>query len=158
LTKPEQSKIQIIEEMLRRYGEAQETMNKGGVGDGDAVTLMSLTWNESYRELERVLKAMRPVRPSQWWHLTERFLRCQDRVAEVRVVRSKRGPELKLPPHSELGAGAPEIAGATARVRLVVWDPSVRMEKVRRGLEYVSSEFRGEPFLPAEFLPEKAAA
>jgi hypothetical protein len=152
------TRIEILEELLRRYGEAQETMNKGGVGDGDAVTLMPLTWNESYRELERVLKVMRTERRSQWFHVTERYLRCTERVAEVRVVRTKRGPELKLPPHSELGAGAPEIAGATARVRLVVWKPEVRMEKVRRGLEYVSAEFRGEPFLPAEFLPEKAAA
>jgi hypothetical protein len=153
------TRVEIFEEMLRRYSEAQETMNKGGMGDGSSVTLMPLTWNESYRELERVLKLMREERPSQWWHLTERFLRCQDQVAEVRVFRTRKGPEFRLPAHCELGAGAPQIAGHTARVRLVVWSSSVRMEKVRRGLEYVSQQFRGDPFLPQEFLePEQAAA
>ncbi len=134
--------------MLLHYEDAQSVMGgpDGFAGSGERVMLMSKAWNASYRELERCLHAMRDERRSQWWHVTERYLRCEERMAKVPVKKGRP----KLPPHSEIAAGAPEIGSTTARLRLRVWSPSVREEKVRRGLQWLADEFRGEPYLPVE--------
>lgn len=149
-----EERVAVITEMLRRYAEASETMNKGDRGDGTAVTGMPRTWNRSYRNLERLLKQMREERKKQWWHLTERYLRCQERKVEVRVQKTIKGPVLRLPPHSELGAGAPEIKGSTATVKLIVWTPAVRKHVVDLGLLWLAREEHWPfgPDLPQEFL------
>lgn len=142
----------IIAQMLRRYNEAQDPASHSGMlGSGDSVALMPPTWNRSYRELERVLAAMRVERKSQWWHLTERYIRAQEALVECRVVRKRGQAVIKLPPHCELAAGAPIVGERVVKARVRRWVPEVDNGKVRKGLEWVADCFRGEPFLPVEF-------
>ncbi len=115
--------------------------------------LMSKEWNVSFRELERCLRKMRDERRSQWWHVTERYLRCEDRVIDVHVHNGRP----RLPPHTEVAAGAVQTKERTARLRVRVWSPAVREEKVRRGLGWLADEFRGEPYLPVEMTDLRVA-
>lgn len=144
-----------IVELLRRYEEAQEGGSGDGPGDG-RLPLMPSTWNGSYRELERCLKRMRRAEPSLWWHVTERYIRTSSIRREVPVRRPWRNGlptvEFVLPPHCELAAGGTKVGDKTAGVRLVVWNPGVELGKVRLGVEWLAREFRGEPFLPLEFV------
>ena len=141
----------IIVEMLKRYTEAQEEALTGSPGDGSHVPLMPTTWNRSYRELERCLKLMRDARSKQYWHVCERYIRAEILTLTVPFSKAKKGPLPKLPPHTELVAGAKFSGEAMAAVRVRRWKPEVREEKVRNGIDYLSGTFRGEPFLPAEF-------
>lgn len=148
------AKADVIAEMLSRYEDAQSTlMGRSEATYGDGVLLMPKQWNRSFRELERCLHKMRDERPSQWWHVTERYLRCDDRIMEVAVRKGRP----KLPPHVEVVAGAPMSGQKTARLRVHVWSPAVRAEKVRRGLEWLADEFRGEPYLPVEMTDLRVA-
>lgn len=158
----------ILTEMLRRFHEAHDAGVVEGVrGDGGGWPHMASTWNASYRTLDALLDRMKPEslggggeRPSQWWHVTERYLRCEHRVIEVRAVRRRNGQvDFKLPPHTELEAGAPSIKDSTARVRVAQWSSAVRAEKVRRGIEWLAESWPAgsEPYLPAEFLEGIAA-
>ena len=138
--------------MLRRYDEARDPSRNNGIpGSGDLPPLMPSTWNASYRELERVLGLMRTERKSQWWHLTERYIRAQEALVECRVVKKRGQAVIKLPPHCELAAGAPIVGERVVKARVRRWVPEVDNQKVRRGLEWVADTFRGEPFLPVEF-------
>lgn len=154
------TRIEIIEEMLRRYDEARDPSSRTGIlGSGDSVPLMPPTWNASYRELERVLTEMRSERKSQWWHLSQRYRFATDAVVECRIVRKRGQAVIKLPPHCELAAGSPIVGEKVVKARVRRWTPDVDNQKARRGLEWVSERFRGEPFLPVEFTqPAKAAA
>lgn len=152
------SREETIVEMLRRYNEAQDPSAKSGLpGTGEHVPLMPATWNTSFRELERCLKQLRDERKSQYWHLCERYVRAEVKTVLCGVRKAPNGQrELRLPPHSELVAGAPVSGESTAYVRLRVWSPAVRPEKARRGVEWISDNFRGEPFLPSEMTQEAA--
>lgn len=144
---------EIIIEMLSRYQEAQEPDGKGGQpGSGERVPLMPATWNRSYRELERCLRELRAERTCQYWHLSERYLRCRIITVDCKVVKGK----IRLPEHSELVAGAAQAGEKTARVRLRQWDPGVRAEKVRRAVAWLAVSFQGDPYMPVE-MTELAA-
>ena len=158
------SKAEKIAEMLRRYEEARETLNgpSGVRGDGGDVCLMPVTWNASYRELERCLQRMRESRESLvrcsdgekrspralWWHVTERFLRPELRHMRVPV----RGGKPRIPAHAELHAGAVEVGEKWARVIVCVWSPAVSEVAVDAGLEWLADSFRGEPYMPVEMV------
>lgn len=141
-------KEEIIVDMLRRYHEAQDGGLSGEPGDGTHVPLMPTTWNHSYRELERCLKAMRDVRPKQYRHVRERFL---NEATAVLVVGFTKNAQPKLPPHCELIAGAAVMGEKKSRVRVRTWAPWVRNEEVRKGVVWLAENFRGEPYLPIEF-------
>ena len=141
-------------EMLKRYNEAREEALTGSPGDGTHVPLMPSTWNRSYRHLEECLKLMRDVRPKQYRHIEERFalgkedLNNRKRTIDVSVKKGR----VRLPPHCELVAGAPTSGQAKAKVRVRIWAPWVKEQEVRKGVTWISSTFRGEPYLPAEFV------
>lgn len=139
---------QIIEQMLRHYNEAEEVNGNGsGFGTGDLVPLTPATWNRSYQQLETLLDRMRTERKSQWWHVHQRYIAAQVAMVDAHITNKK----LKLPPHCELAAGAPQVGAKTVRVRVVRWNPAVRDEKVRRGIGWLADHYHGEPFLPEEF-------
>lgn len=151
-----QSREDIIVEMLKRYTEAQETGIRDGMGDGEGYPGMPPTWNRSYEELERCLRLLRAERKSQYWHVCERFIRPE--VVTLTVPSQKGKP--KLPPHTELVAGAASTKEKTMRVRVRRWSPKVKLQKVSKGVERLSETFKGEPYLPDEFrdLNERKAA
>jgi hypothetical protein len=98
----------------------------------------------SYAELERVLGVMRTERPSQFFHVTERYLRCSQIPKNVRT-----GTRV------EHGKAVPVYE----RRLVTSWSPVVRLEKVRRGVEWLAGAMvRVE--LPAEYrdaMDRKAA-
>lgn len=145
---------EIITEMLRHYNDAEDPMNgpSGVRGDGLSLPLMPEAWNQSYRELERVLKVMRDEVPWLWWDIRERFLACQVRMVEAKVSKGR----VKLPDNCEVAAGAVEVGSKTVKVRVRQWSPLVRQERVEAGVCWISERFRGEPFLPDEFAEQAA--
>lgn len=149
------TKTETITEMLKRFHEARETLDgkDGSPKSGERVPLMPVTWNDSYRQLERLLIKLRVERTSQHWHVSERYLRCTIRVIEAPTRKTKSGNvEILLPAHTELVAGSPVIGGTTARCRVRQWSPRVREEKVRRGVSWLAENYQGEPYMPVEFL------
>jgi hypothetical protein len=147
---------EIIVEMLKRYTEAQETGSEGIRGDGGGAIQMPPTWNRSYRELERCLGLLRDERKSQYWHVCERYIRPE--ILTMTVPSRKGKP--KLPPHTELVAGAASSKDKTMRVRVRRWSEKVKLQKVDRGVARLSETFKGEPYMPDEFrdLNERKAA
>lgn len=155
---------QVLVELLDRYRELADPLNgpSGIAGDGDAIVGMPRTYTPSVRELERLMKLMRVEAPSIWWHTNEYFLRPTPKVATA-VWKGARWTGLE--PHQRVlaspGGWAKFLAkergrksgrGTEFRVTIVQWDPAVRLEKVRRGITWLASNWSAahEPFLPAE--------
>lgn len=152
-------------EMIRRFNEAREVMGHTGIpGSGDKVPLMPDTWTESYRELERILLCLRAERPKQYWHLTQRYLKAQERQVELTfragryagllpneaVLKGFAGsfdPIWPEPGRDRAAKGAPSGEAIVQR-----WDPNVRREVVRRAVATIDEWFPGSPYLPKEML------
>lgn len=129
----------VLVELLERFNELCDPMQSGN-GEGDTgLRLMPATYSASVRELERLLTRMREVRRSQWWHVTERYIRATSVLRDVQVKRKgKNGKTVTL----------------TERHVVAVYDRGVRLEKVRRGVEWLASEWSlpHEPMLPDAIL------
>lgn len=145
------TKQQIICSMLARFNEARETLNGPGDirGDGNSVTLMPSTWNDSYRELERCLLNLRNTHKPLYAHIQERYLAQQPFNEIVRKVEVNHRGNLVLPANTVVLCVIDRRKNiATARLRR--WHPWVRREKINEAVDILASEFRGEPFLAPE--------
>lgn len=142
--------------LLEHYNEAEETLNAPGgtPGTGDRIPLMPPTWNRSMRELERCLKQLATHRPSQNWHLRERYIRAQD----VRITVTVKNGNLRIPAHHTLIAGAANTGERKANIRCRRWNPAVRQHKVDLALDYLAHRYQGEPYLHPDMLPDTVAA
>ena len=151
----------IVVELLRTLPEVQAPLQSGGEGGIEKTGRLLLMGNDyhqgSYRELERLLAVMKEDRPSQRWHVLERYTRCDRRRMKVRFV----GGKAILPAHHALigdtlrGKGTRAV---TVEERIVeAWDPSVRLERVRRGVAWLAVSFRGSPQLPKDLMDRVAA-
>lgn len=131
---------EVLVQLLERYAELAEPGGGNNVpGSGDHVPLMPHTYTPSVRELERLLIRMRTERRSQWWHTTERYLRCHHTTKDMPVKRkAKNGKTVAI----------------IERQVVITWHPGVRAEKVRRGVTWLAQEWKlgHEPMLPAELL------
>lgn len=157
-------------ELLRTYHDVQlPELGMGSDSSDDRVLLMSKLWHEgSYKELHRALYVMRAERPSEYWHVAERYLRCTRRQTMGCPECGQWTPEhVNHHKHRNKLTGKPEKVhrGPIVEER---WNPRVEWcDKcvlgkacscaLGRGLEYLSLEFRGEPFLPAELYKLVAA-
>lgn len=152
-----------MEFLLETFNEAQQSAlgARDGQGGGEgSLPLMSELWHHgSYARLEKLLSQMKSERSSQYIHVRMRYLDAQDTVIEARVIRrSIKGAEVRLPPHT-VARGQPAIKAGhgTARVAVRRWSPKVRLEKVRRGVDWLTVEMNGNAFLPREILEVVAA-
>jgi len=131
---------EVIVQLLERFQELVEPAGGNGIpGSGDYLPLMPATYTPSVRELERLLIRMRDERRSQWWHVTERYLRCQHVNRDVPVKRKgKNGKTVTV----------------VERQLVVTFHPGVRAEKVRRGISWLAEEWRlgHEPMIPQELM------
>lgn len=147
-------RIEILTLLLTHYNDVEDALRgpSGVKGDGGAGPSMSQEWNHrSYQELERCLKLMRNEAPWLWWDVRERFLNYQTCRIRVPVTRSAKGPRPQLPPNTE--EIAPVELDTKHGVYLVRrWAEHVNPANVTAGLEWISTEFHGEPFLPDAFL------
>ena len=142
---------EIIYQLLERWDDLVEPgVHVDAPGDRAYIPLMPSTYTPTVRELERLLKVMRSERRSQWWHVTERYLRSSVRVIEVPVKNGR----VKLPPHTTHLAGGIQRGDKTARLTVKTWNPAVRAEKVRRGVAWLAIGWSlpHEPMLPNELL------
>src|SRR6266498_3794851 len=151
--RPLSTREKILDEMLDHFTEARETLFSGRGRDNanDAgLLLMPVVWNESYRELERVLQRMQdlaaaysetsPIFRHCYWHLSEWYL------------RSSRYPQLPRKRKVQRGREVVEVQDAP-RYRIIRHgEPRL----VLKGLVWVSAEFVGEPFIPVEILEPAA--
>lgn len=148
------------EYLLETYREAECVMGKGGGGDGSGLPpMMSELWHSgSYRKLESLLRTMRDTRPSQYWHVSARYLDAEDKVIEVKVTSRGREKRPILPPYTVTRGVPAFMPGNTARVAVRVYSKAVRLEKVRRGVDWLTSELdrQGGVWLP-NLLLEAAA-
>lgn len=151
---PQQASVrdQAIIDLLRLYRDLEGVSSSGIGGDtGSPDRLLYMgggQWDKSgCDDLDEALKTLRVERPSQWWHVTERYLRCEVRPRRVKAQRTNSG-KLRMPslgPHTEaLGAGTrPTDAWTTTEILVVVevWRPEVRLEKTRRGIAFLTARF-----------------
>jgi hypothetical protein len=156
--------------MLERYDEALSTPNGAGQTfthrHESAILSLDITWNASYRELDRCLGELRRASQqgihqtirchiqgkedriscrSAWWNLRERYI---DSRLVRREIRTHKG-RLHLPRNSELYAGAPATHGK-ALVVLRVWDAKVEADRVNAAIGWIAERYRGVPALPKE--------
>lgn len=133
--------------LLRRYRDLEGVSKSGtgGAGKGDRVLYDpdGSEWETSGCDaLDDLLTRLRGERPVQWWHVTERYLRCDIRSRRVKAPKGRVG---KLGPYCEaLGHGVrpPDmLKGGEVLVVVEEWVPQVRLEKVRHGVTYLSKRF-----------------
>jgi hypothetical protein len=156
--------------LLETYCEAREVMGKGeGRGDGDRVPLMSSLWHascpknciargqcrSSYQKLEKLLARLKSEHPFWYWHVAQRYLNAIDRVIQVKVVRDKHGATPVIPAGVvERGAPAVRVGERTADVAVRIYDPSVNLDRVHQGVEWLAVELVKVDgvWLPSELL------
>lgn len=92
--------------------------------------------------------ALREAKPMAYAHVVARHL---DRTEKVKLLRFVKGAPV-LPERCEVAAGTVSVGERFATVRVWVWPEWVDESLVAAGLEWLSGEYRGEPFLPEEFL------
>lgn len=152
----ELSRRERVIELLRTLADAREPLQSGNgksSAESHSFSYPKVYLEGSYRELEATLRRLRAERPGQYWHVCERYLRCERKVIEAKVKKGKP----TLPQHCELAGGLASIGASTARVSVFRWDERVRMEKVRAGVEFLVEHFPVEPQLPLDFLAVAAA-
>lgn len=143
---------QAIIDLIRLYRDLEGTSSSGTggrEGDDRMLYMDGGQWDTSGCDtLDTLLVRMRGERPSQWWHLTERYLRCESRSKRVKV--DKRGRLEKLGPYCEaLGHGVrpPDLLrGGEVLVVVESWQPAVRPQKVRLAVRWLVVEFPWDRF------------
>ena len=153
---------------LLRHMRDLEGISASGQGGGDRRDARALysddsEWDRSGCDaLDTLLAQLRVVRPVQWWHLTERYLRCDVRPVKVKTSKGRVPP---LGPQREaLGTGirpadrADELGGGQMLVVVEHWSAKVRLEKVRRALEWTAARYPWNDYRWKDLRQEKVAA
>jgi hypothetical protein len=152
---------QAIVDLLRKYRDLvgvskSGVAETGRVSDSESRALYTPggEWDKSGCDaLDALLTRLREERPSQWWHVTERYLRCEVRVVRV---KSRKGQIQKLGPYREVlrkGAGTrpPDLLNSgDVLVVVEVWSPKVRLERARRGVTSLAVNFPWNDFQVTE--------
>lgn len=146
-------RIEILTLLLTHYNDVEDpTYGASGIpGNGTKLPRMNPEWNRTYQELERCLRLMRNEAPWLWWDIRERFLNYQTCRIRVPVTRTAKGPRPHLPPNTE--EIAPVQLDTKHGIYLVRrWAEHVNPTNITAGLEWISTTFQGEPFLPDALL------
>ena len=156
------SKCETLVEMLYRYREAQETLIHSGEGSGGHVPQMPLTWNSSFRELERCLHLLSEERPKQTRMLLARYVDATQTRKRLHGRRDGKGV-LHFSPgsHAEVRTCA-QLADSDRGVNewdcvVLAWPSWVKNQLVREALDRLEQVFRGEPYLAVEMTELRAA-
>lgn len=110
---------------------------------------MPATWNRSYRELDRALRALRETQPGVYRHLYHRYMGAEEVMKKISI--NKNGHPV-LPKNTEIIAGSHSSGDKWTIARLRRWPVWVNTGTVELALTALEKEFRGEPYLPPEFL------
>lgn len=152
--------------MLESFNDLRDLLDRSGdiaySGQHSSVMLVhSRLFTDSFRELERCLRAMRDLEPRLYHAVAERYLRSVRRMACVRRRAGK-----WLIGANQAVAGVPADVGYTEHfaktwegtVTLVTWNGGVDQERVQQGLEWLSEQFRGSPCLPDAMIGKERSA
>ena len=150
--------------MLRTYSDVCGAGEKGAGSDAsdDRLFEMSRLWREgTYAELHRCLLLMREARPdpdprgrSLYWHVSERYLRVQRRVA---LGCPGCGQATRDGVRHEHRDGTKNRRYDRGPIVQEVWRPGVNLERVDLGVDWLVRTHRGPPYLPAELYSLVAA-
>jgi len=168
LTHTSTAREQAIVDLLRTMRDLEGASVSGtSSGSRDCDRLLYADggeWDKSgCDKLDELLRVLRAERPVQWWHLTERYLRCDVRPRRVRVYRGASGRERlpKLGPYCEpLGHGVrpPDLlAGGEVLIVVETWPAEVRPEKVRRAVRFLAERFPWNDYRWRDLRQEAAA-
>lgn len=123
-------------------------------GDGDGVGMPDVWHSYPIQELERCLTALRDHDPRARRHVLGRY--CWGDRIQLRA-RRQGGRLIGLPDRSE-PVGAPVATGERRQgyelvtVVVLTWPRWVLIEHVDRGLDTLTSCYRGEPMLPKAMI------
>jgi hypothetical protein len=147
------------EYLLETFIDARDVATKGdGIrGGGDHLPMMSELWRTgSYAKLETLMRdRMRSERPKQFRHVSWRYLEASDKVIEVRVQKRNRDIIPVLPSYTVARGKPAIIPGSTARIAVRQYRPEVRLEVVRRGVDWLTVELDK---IGGAWLPQLLAA
>lgn len=151
---------EIIATLLEWYRDVLESWNDGnGAGDYGFPRLCPVYNHPSYRELDRLLDAMRSQAPELYWNITQRYLYAPTKVV-LRCARCGPKPErteaaLLHVKDTHQPAGNEEVhhkhGGTLVKlnpVRVRVPSQAIRPELITAGIEWLDAQWRGEPFVP----------
>lgn len=145
-----------IVQLLERYDDLVDPMQIRAGGDRDGFgALMPGTYNDSVRELERLILRLREEHHSVWWHLNERFLACRWRTC---FRCPKCGGETHAPIHRHRDKRGRMSNYDGARIVVAVVSERVNRQKVERGVAWLAGEWAlpHEPMLPRAELDKDA--
>lgn len=140
-----------IQDLLRTYRDLQGTSTSGtGQRDGSDRILHNPggQWEKTgCDKLDDLLNNLRRDRPVQWWHVTERYLRCDQRARNITARKTHTGrlviPNLG-PHHQALGEGIRLTESNTAnelRIVIETWSTQVLDHEAANGIRYLSTRF-----------------
>lgn len=173
----------VIVSILEQFDELANPLWASGTSDaGDGrYPKMPGTYNASVREIDRLVREVMPLeRPSQHWHLVERYFRCERTIRNVwfhgtnakgtyvfaglaphqAVVAPPGGWEMVLTEQRRERAKKKTLNTAIeVRVGVVTWNPAVRLHKVQLGVEWIGERWSLDhgPRMPKETFDEVAA-
>lgn len=148
----------ILRTLLECYVDVVEGWRTEGAGDGGMRAPLAVSaWNHpSYRELERTRIRMRDEQPELYWHLAERYVRPESRVA-LRCPRCLAVEDWPKPGHKPRSHRHSGGRVELQRASVLVVSEAVRPELVVFGLRWVALKFRGDPFVPDDLERERVA-
>lgn len=177
------SRTTVIVSILEQFDELANPLWASGTSDaGDGrYPKMPGTYNASVREVDRLVREVMPtVRPSQHWHLVERYFRCERATKTVwfqgtnsrgeylfgglaahqAVVGRPGGWEMVLSEQRRQRARTKSLkASVEMRAIVATWNPAVRLHKVQSGIEWIEQAWSlpHSPRMPKETYDEVAA-
>lgn len=132
------SRVEVIRDVLERYDELVDPSigRNGEKGNGEQPPEMPVTYTPTLKELERLLRLMRLEDRRLWWHVTERYIRCQTRIQRDVVEKRK-------------VKGKGEVTALVDRLQ-TTYDPKVDPLLVDAGIEWLARSWRlvSEPMRP----------
>lgn len=151
-----------VVELLKSYAYAFVCETGSGRGQGRGVDTIEPRFPElyyeaedSYRELDRCLRALRDADPVLYWHVTRRYVYADVLPMTVPVRRTQHKTHVILAPYLELAGGLPGHTGRTCRVLVRRWDHRVRAQYVDEAVDWLVSEMRHNS-VPRSLLVEAA--
>jgi len=138
--------------LLEHYNDVQPGLvdTDGGDGSGGGGLLADGCWKHySYRELERLLGVMRDTSRATYWHLAETYFWAPRRRVAYCPSCRRSSPTSKIDTFHKHGHGRTFKLVPKAE-RMV--SPRVRPKIVALAIDWLESNWNGEPLIPDDLL------
>jgi len=159
-TKARRERIVVL---LENYTDVEAGL-RDRKGDAEHLPLMCKAWNhQSYRELDRLLGAMKDEQHRLYWHLAEMYFRSLKRhvlvcpkcgVLPTWGSKNFQNIQVGEPHRIHHKHGHSNVAVVPRVVRVV--RAEVRTQSVEDAIDWLEANWRGSVFVPDELLPAVA--